>query len=207
MAFYNCVCYVGSLLAAWATFVTRNYDDSWAWRIPSLFQVCISIATLVGYLPCPESPRWLASVGKEDEAKAFLVKYHAEGVEASPLAAFEFGELKKTLVLERESWGTTSWLDLVRTKSNRHRTFISVTLGVFAQWNGVGIASYHLAPVLKTVGVTSVTDQTMISGFLHVWNLILAVLAAVSVDLVGRRKLFLASCLGMLGSYILITGL
>lgn len=47
----------------------------------------------------------------------------------------------------------------------------------------------------------------MISGFLQVWNLMLAVGSAFSVDRVGRRKLFLASSLGMLGSYIVISGL
>lgn len=47
----------------------------------------------------------------------------------------------------------------------------------------------------------------MISGFLQVWNLIAAVCAAFSVDTLGRRKLFMTSCFGMLGSYIVISGL
>lgn len=77
----------------------------------------------------------------------------------------------------------------------------------FANHPLVGIVSYYLAPVLLTVGITSVTQQTMISGFLQLWNLILAAGAAFSVDRVGRRKLFLASSVGMLGSYIIIAGL
>lgn len=206
-AFYNCGWYVGSLVAAWTTFGTRNYNGNWAWRIPSVVQFAIPLFTLAGYLPCPESPRWLASVGREDEARAFLVKFHAEGDESSPLAAFEFSEIKETLALEREFRASTSWLDLFRGKGNRHRSFISITLGVFAQWNGVGIVSYYLAPVLVTVGITSVTEQTMISGFLQLWNLILSVSAAMTVDTLGRRKLFMASSLGMLACYIVITGL
>jgi MFS family permease len=47
----------------------------------------------------------------------------------------------------------------------------------------------------------------MISGFLQLWNLILAAGAAFSVDRLGRRVLFKASCLGMLASYIVISGL
>jgi MFS family permease len=80
-------------------------------------------------------------------------------------------------------------------------------LGVFAQWNGVGVVSYYLAPVLNTVGITSVTQQTLISGFLQIWNLIIAVSAALTVDLLGRRFLFLLSSCGMLASYIAISGL
>lgn len=47
----------------------------------------------------------------------------------------------------------------------------------------------------------------MISGFLQIWNLIFAVGAALSVDRLGRRKLFLASCFGMLSCYVVISGL
>ena len=160
-----------------------------------------------GYLIAPESPRWLASKGRLEDARAFLVKYHAGGDEQSPLVEFELEEISQTLALEREFKQTTSYADMLRTKGNRRRTLISVSLGVFAQWNGVGIVSYYLAPVLKAVGITSVTDQTMISGFLQLWNLIIAVAAAFSVDALGRRKLFLTSCAGMLTSYICISGL
>lgn len=34
---YNCGWYVGSTVAAWATFGCRNYDSDWAWRIPCFF--------------------------------------------------------------------------------------------------------------------------------------------------------------------------
>lgn len=206
-ALFNCGWYVGSLVAAWATFGTRNYSSDWAWRIPSILQLIIPLAALPGFLMAPESPRWLAARDRIEEASAFLIKYHANGDSNSALAAYELEEITKTLALERLHKSTTSYRDMIRGRGNIHRTFISVTLGIFAQWNGVGVASYYLAPVLETVGITSVTQQTMISGFLQLWNLILAVSAAVSVDRVGRRVLFLTSCLGMLASYIAITGL
>ena len=47
----------------------------------------------------------------------------------------------------------------------------------------------------------------MISGFLQLWNLFWSVVGALSVDLVGRRFLFLTSLSGMLVSYIVITAL
>jgi hypothetical protein len=61
--------------------------------------------------------------------------------------------------------------------------------------------------VLKTIGITSVTNQTLISGMLQIWNLIIAVSAAFTVDKLGRRFLFLLSTTGMLISYICISGL
>ncbi|KAL4957711.1 general substrate transporter [Aspergillus filifer] len=155
----------------------------------------------------PESPRWLAFKERVEEARAFLVKYHAGGDEDSTLANFEFLEIVNSLALEAQYRRSSSWLDLFRGRGNLHRPFISVTLGVFAQWNGVGIVSYYLAPVLRSVGITSVRDQTMISGFLQLWNLILAIASAFNVDRFGRRPLFLVSSVGILASYIVISGL
>ena len=125
-----------------------------------------------------------------DEARAFFIKHHAGGDATSPLVAFELEEVRATLRQEQEHKQSTTYLDMLRTKGNRHRLFITITLGVFAQWNGVGVASYYLAPVLKTIGITSVTNQTLISGMLQIWNLGVAVSAAFSVDWLGRRSSF-----------------
>ncbi|KAK9311384.1 general substrate transporter, partial [Lipomyces starkeyi] len=47
----------------------------------------------------------------------------------------------------------------------------------------------------------------LINGFLQLWNLIFAVIAANVVDKLGRRFLFLSSCIVMLLSYCMITAL
>ncbi len=87
-----------------------------------------------GYITAPESPRWYASQDRLDEARAFLIKYHAGGDETSPLVAFELEEIKTTLRLERESKTKASYFDMLKTPGNRHRLFISLTLGIAAQW-------------------------------------------------------------------------
>ena len=175
--------------------------------MPSICQAVLPLAQLAGYLMAPESPRYLVSIGRIEEARAFFVKYHAEGDENAPIAAFEIEEVQRTLAAEKENKESSSYLDMLRTKGNRHRFLISTTLGVFAQWNGVGVVSYYLALVLESAGITSVTQQTLINGCLQIWNLILAVGAAFMVDKVGRRALFLTSCVGMLVGYICISGL
>jgi MFS family permease len=67
--------------------------------------------------------------------------------------------------------------------------------------------SYYLPLILKTIGITSVTKQTLINGFLQIWNLVMAVVGSMLVDFAGRRTLFLLSICIMLVSYIIITGL
>ncbi|KAL1899956.1 hypothetical protein Cpir12675_001178 [Ceratocystis pirilliformis] len=205
-ALYNCGWYSGSMVAAWVVFATRLVDSSWAWRTPSLLQMLLPLCTLPGFIAIDESPRWLVAQGRDDEARAILAKNHAGGDLDSPLVAFEMREIQSTIRAETASGGA-KWADLWATKGNRHRLWITVTLGIFTQWVGNGVVSYYLSLVLETVGITSVTHQTLISACLQMWNLFWASLAAFNSDRLGRRMLFLASGSIMLVSYSIITGL
>ncbi|KAK9324375.1 general substrate transporter [Lipomyces orientalis] len=204
---YNCFYYVGSLLSAWVTYGTRNVSNDWAWRIPTLLQAGLPSIILLSTLLVPESPRWYISKNRHDRARSILTKYHANGDNNSELVEWEMVEISRSIELERMAAKSTSWSNLWKTKGNRHRLFISVTLGVFSQWNGAGIVSYYMSIVLASVGVTSVKNQTLINGFMQLWNLIFAVIAANVADKLGRRFLFLSSCIVMLASYCMITAL
>lgn len=72
---------------------------------------------------------------------------------------------------------------------------------------GNSIISYYLVPVLELVGITNRAEQSGINGGLAVWNLILAYIGSINAERAGRRGLFLISTIGMLASYIVITGL
>ena len=223
---YNCGWYLGAVIAAWATFGTRNYAGSWAWRVPSLLQVLLPVIGIPGLIMIPESPRWLVSVDRVDEARQNLANIHVGGDISHPLIEFEMAEIQQTLKAEKEAQQYSAWNDLWATPGNRHRLFISISLGIFAQWAGNGVVSYYLSIILNSVGITSVDDQTLISACLQVWNLIWAVTAALLVERLGRRLLFMTSvgrcglarfvpkeianisqAVVMLVSYIVITGL
>ncbi|KAI6760373.1 hypothetical protein HG530_009233 [Fusarium avenaceum] len=134
-ACFQCGFYLSSIASAWVTFIL----------LPAL--------AFPGFFMAPESPRWLASVDRIQEAAAVITKHHANGDVDSPLVHFETGEITNTIKAE--------W-----------RLLISVSLGVFSQRSGNGVVSYYLALVIQTVGITSVTHQTLISACLQVWNLI-----------------------------------
>jgi MFS family permease len=204
---FQCGFYLGSLVSAWVTFGTRNYGTSWDWRLPSVLQVLLPIIALPGTILAPESPRWFASVDRIEDARLFVIKHHAGGDVNSPLVDFETEEIVNTIKAEQEAHATSSYADMVKTKGLRWRLLISVSLGIFSQWSGNGVVSYYLALVLQTIGITSVTHQTLISALLQVWNLLWAVGAAVSVERLGRRLLWISSAVIMLVSYIIITGL
>lgn len=204
---FQCGFYLGSVVSAWVCFGSRNYGTSWDWRLPSVLQILLPLIALPGTILAPESPRWLASKDRIHETRQFVIKHHAGGDENSPLVDFETSEIVNTIKAEQEAHATTSYSDMFKTKGMRWRLGISITLGIFSQWSGNGVVSYYLALVLQTVGITSVTHQTLISALLQVWNLFWAIGAAAMVERLGRRFLFVTSAAIMLCSYIIITGL
>lgn len=205
-ALFMCGYYVGGTIAAFVTFGTRNYANDWSWRIPSLLQLLLPLVALPGLLIAPESPRWLVSVDRVEQARSMLTQWHAGGDANSALVEYEMFEITSAIQLE-STLKDASYIELFSTPGNRRRLLISVSLGTFSQFSGNGVVSYYLVLVLRTIGITSVTDQTLISSFLQVWNLLFAVAAAVSVERLGRRPLFLASAGIMLIAFILVTAL
>lgn len=135
-AIYMCQYYAGSLLSAWVSFGMRLVQSDWAWRVPVLVQIALPLIALPGTLIVPESPRWLIRCGRVDEARSILINYHAGGDEDSELVDFEMHEISQSLALERKGQRESRWIDCVKTPGNRYRLFLSVSLGVFAQWNG-----------------------------------------------------------------------
>jgi MFS family permease len=199
--------YLGGTLCGWVTFACRDLPSDWSWRLPVLLQLALPLVALPGFLLAPESPRWLVAGGRVEEAVAVLAEHHAGGDRSHSLVTGQVAEIQAAIAAEREASADGSYAEMVRTPGNRHRLFISVSLGIFAQWAGNGVVSYYLPLVLASVGVTSVDHQTLLSACLNVWNLLWAVAAAANVDRLGRRFLFLVSAGTMLVSFIVITGL
>lgn len=107
-----------------------------SWQIPSGLMALLPLMTVPALFMMDESPRWLVSKDRADEARANLAKTHCGGDINHPLVSFEMVEIEETLKAEKEANETTSWADLWATPGNRHRLWICVSLGIFAQWSG-----------------------------------------------------------------------
>lgn len=142
--------------------------------------------------------------GKTEKAHEVLAKVHANGNKEDEVVLLELQEIRDTIKLEQEFEGN-GWLQLFKTKGNIRRLIILLTLGLFSQWSGNGLASYYLNLVLNQIGITNSNTQLVINGCLQIMNFIVAIGQCFVVDYVGRRTLFLVSTAGMLGSFIVWT--
>ncbi|TCD62432.1 hypothetical protein EIP91_006893 [Steccherinum ochraceum] len=201
---YNALWPGGAFFASWVTFGSFHLQNSWAWRLPSALQGLASLFQVFLILLGPESPRWLMSKGRNEEALATLAYYHAEGDDQHPLVQFEYDEIKAALEAEQIQ-KQTGWLQLVRTPGNRRRLRILIAMAFFSQWSGNGLVSYYLNQVFDTIGITDPVEQLLINAFLNLWSLILAILGGMYCDRFGRRPIFLVSTAGMLVFFTLQT--
>ena len=195
---------VGMIMAAWITYGTASLQPSpWSWRLPTLLQVVSSLfqSTMVFFMP--ESPRFLIASDREEEARRILTKYHAEGEEDADIVRFELAQIKETL--EAEKSVRSPWRAWIETPANRHRLLITVTLGFGIQWCGNAIISYYLKLLLEGIGITNSTTQLIINGSIQISSFCFAILWALSIDHIGRRKLFLTGMVGMFCALLILT--
>lgn len=107
-----------------------------------MVQAAPSLIQLVAIYLVPESPRYLIAKGKNEKALAILTRVHGRGNPDDELVQIEYREIRETIALEKEM-ETNPWTDFVKTKGNRHRLVILISLGFFSQWSGNGLVSYY----------------------------------------------------------------
>jgi sugar porter (SP) family MFS transporter len=204
-AVYNCLWNVGALVVAWISFGTNFVQNDWSWRIPALLQAVPSVIQLAFIFWVPESPRYLMAKDKHDKALQILARYHANGDENNATVQFEYREIKETIRLEFEFSKSSSYMDFFRSKGNRYRFFVLISLGIFSQWSGNAIISNYSSKLYDSAGITNSTQKLGLSAGQMCLALIISITMALLVDKVGRRPMFLAATGGMFGTFIFWT--
>ncbi|KAI4606181.1 hypothetical protein J4E83_010202 [Alternaria metachromatica] len=167
---FNALWFVGSLIAAGVSYGTQSLKDDWAWRIPSLLQAGPSLLQIVFIFMIPESPRFLISKDRREEAYATLITYHAEGATTSPFAAAEMAQIEHTIRIELEH-SKRSWREMIAVPGLRKRVIIGSFLGLFTQWSGNTLLSYYLNQLLNMIGYDDPGFVGKVNVGLNSWNL------------------------------------
>lgn len=176
--------YFINLLIAGAGNEQWNIDYGWRYMLGS--ETGPALLFLVALFFVPESPRWLASKNRDDEALKVLRK-----VNGVARAEVEMSEIKRTLKEER---GTVSELFA---PGLRTALLIGMFLALFSQITGINAIIYYAPEIFKSVGfgTESALLQTVIIGLT---NTIFTFVAIRFIDRAGRRKLLLWGISGMI---------
>ncbi|KAJ5776238.1 MFS sugar transporter [Penicillium nucicola] len=193
---FNSSYFIGQVIAAAVGLGTVTISSNWAWRIPSLLQIAPATIQIATVMFLPESPRYLISKDRYDDAFDILTKYHAEGDRSSVIVKAELAQIERTIKIELEE-SKQSWWDMFRTAGMRRRLFISAFLGLFTQWSGNTLISYYLSDLLNMVGITSGVTKSKINIGIACWGLVCGTALALTAPRFKRRPMYLtcASCL------------
>ncbi|GAA5892803.1 hypothetical protein JCM6882_000584 [Rhodosporidiobolus microsporus] len=188
---------IGGFICAWISFGTSYMTGDWAWRVVYIFQLAPALYLLIAAQFVPETPRWLMSKGREQEALDMLVKYHGEGNATDELVLFEFEEMKEALHKEKELKQDT-WREILGKKGNRHRLAIVLLIVICQNLSGTAIVGAYYTVVLSQVGITGTTKQTGINVGLTATVWLGAMVGFLLVNKLRRRVLLMGTWTALL---------
>jgi len=201
-AVYNCLWNLGALIVSIVGWGTSKVDNDWCWRSITFIQTVPSIIQISGVWWLPESPRFLVNKDKVEEALAVLVKHHGGGNINDATVQFQYREIKETINMEKTADTSTSYIDFVKTKGNRWRLAIVISLGVISQYSGNALFSNYIDRIYEGAGITDQNQKLGLSAGKTILDLSIAIGAALTVDKLGRRPLFLTAIIGMVAAFV-----
>lgn len=160
--------------------------DGLGWRWMFGVGVIPAAALGAGMFFLTDTPRWLASKDKWDEAHAVLQRVVGEQADK------QLDAIRARLEQAQQS----SWRDLIR-KGLRAALIIGVLLAAFQQITGINTIIYYAPIIVGYTGFGPSSGSLQGAIIVGVVNVLATVVAIFLVDRVGRRALLLSGVGGM----------
>ncbi|XWS57596.1 hypothetical protein CRYUN_Cryun09bG0187300 [Craigia yunnanensis] len=166
------------------------------WRVLALIAIIPSLLQLPLLFFIPESPRWLAKVGRDKELEAALLCLRGEKADISDEAT----DIKH-YVESLKSFSKEGILDIFQKKYVRP-LLIVVGMMVLTSSGGVNAFVYYSGVIFVSAGISSMVGLVTVAAA----QTLLGILGTILIDKSGRRPLLLVASAGLCFSSFL-TGL
>ncbi|KAL7663939.1 Major facilitator superfamily (MFS) profile domain-containing protein [[Candida] zeylanoides] len=195
---------IGTVIAYWIDFGMSFVKNSSAWRFPIAFQVVFAVIMIFLVQFLPESPRWLLTQHREEEALAIMAALN--GTTIDDPATIEQKDSVYESIRQNSAKVTNRELFDTGRSQNLRRTLIGSSAQAFQQLGGCNAVIYY-APVLYE---QSLKMSRLLSLVLSGVTIIVYALFALSsfwlVEKVGRRPLFFWGAVGQCLSMVITFG-
>ncbi|KAJ7031875.1 general substrate transporter [Mycena alexandri] len=164
------------------------------WRIPFGVQLIPAGIMCMGLLTVKESPRWLASMGRTEEAIANLA-YLRKEPEDSETVIHEMAEIEAALQEEREARQGLGLREAFLGKGNFIRFVIAFVIFLLQQWSGQNSVNYYAPQIFASIGYTQRRNGLLATGVVKLVATSLFVFFG--VEWLGRKASLFISAMGM----------
>lgn len=176
----------GQLLAFIINAIIGNLwgEGGGIWRIMLSVEALPAIALFIGMLRMPESPRWLVSKGRDDEALKVL-----STLRTKERAEAELEEVE-SVTSEEAKRSSLPIAEILRNKWFVRIILVGIGLGIAQQLTGINAVVYYGQTVLKEAGFSS--SAALIANVAPgIVAVIGAIIALRIMDHFSRRRTFL----------------
>ncbi|KAJ8507726.1 hypothetical protein ONZ45_g9935 [Pleurotus djamor] len=175
------------------------------WKIPFGIQLIPAGLMCIGLLSLKESPRWLTSVGRTQEAISNLAYLRKRPINSYDVI-HEMAEIEATIEEERAVRKDLGLREAFLGKGNFIRFFLAFASFLLQQFSGQTSINYYAPRIFESIGYTGNSSSLLASGIYGVLKVVgTLILVFILVDSVGRKPPFIVSAIGM-GIVFFITG-
>lgn len=187
----------GMLLSYLMAWVLQHLPTTLAWRSMLAMAAVPAIVLFLGVLRLPESPRFLLTHGRDDEAREVLRTLRPGGAIED-----EAREIKETVAAETAAGERTTWASLLQ---GRYRYLVIAGVGVaaFQQFQGANAIFYYIPLIVEEASGTAAQSALLwpiVQGVILVLGSLLFLTIA---DRFNRRALLTLGGLVMGASFLL----